>query len=647
MTGLVSRETGRLPPIVVARSRLLQTAVRARALLIHPASTVMPIASSSADAAPLPSAAVPSASLSRRWFTPARLLRLSLWAVGLMLTLPFLVPFKAPPVPSFHAEAIAALFGLLALSVLPAYAGRLELPRVALLPLALIGLIVLQLLMGRLAYHQVGLLGALYLLWATGLIMLGGLFRRELGLERIAVTLSWFLVAGALISALIGWAQHIDSTALGRFMMPRSGDARVWANLGQANQLGDYLTLGLASVVYLYATGRLRLVWAVPATIALCYILSLTGSRTGWAYLAGLIALSGVFWFLDRSTANRRAVLLCCFALATCAVVPWLAGHLGGEAGLPTAASRLGTDAISSDERPRMWKAALLMFLDSPLLGVGFRQFGWHHFMLNGEMSSPRVLGFTDHPHNLPLGVLAELGLAGFGLLAGFAVLWVAGLVRQTRTPAHWWIWALALVLTTHSMLEYPFWYTFFLGIAAIVLGLGEPRRIKLQLGQNGRSGRVLVWALLAMGWFVTVNLARDYLVLENFLAFRYRYMHATAEVNRRAKETLLEIHRGSLLAPYVELGLARTISVDGDRLEEKLAVNGRAMRLFPIDDVTYRQAMLLALRGDQAAAQRQWDLAVASFPEEQDVAALVVKRRVDDGLAELRPLLEHARRSK
>jgi O-antigen ligase len=593
-----------------------------------------------------PSSAPPAASGSKRWFTRERLLQLSLWAVGLMWTLPFLVPLKAPPVPSFHAEALAAVLGLLALCVLPAYATRLELPRVALLPLGLIGLIVLQLLLGRLVFRQVGLLGALYLLWATGLVMLGGLFRRELGLERVAVTLAWFLMAGALASAMVGWAQHIDSDALGRWMMPRSGDGRVWANLGQANQLGDYSTLGLASVAYLYGSGRLRLVWAVPATMALCYILSLTGSRTGWAYLAGLIALSGWFWYFARTDANRRFLGLCCFALIACILLPWLTGLLGGP-DLPTAASRLATDSISSDQRPRMWKAALLMFLDSPLLGIGFRQFGWHHFLLNGEMAQPRVLGFTDHPHNLPLGVLTELGLVGLGLLAAFAVLWIAGLVRQTRTPAHWWAWAITLVLATHSMLEYPLWYTFFLGVAAVVLGLGEPRRIKLELGRQGRTGRILLVALLAMGWFVTANLMRDYLLLENFLAFRFRYIHATAEVNRQAKDLLLEIHRESLLAPYVELGLARTITVDRDRLEEKLTVNGRAMRLFPIDDVVYRQAMLLALRGDQAAAQRQWDLAVASFPEERDAAVLVLQRRVEDGLAELGPLLDYARHAR
>jgi len=572
---------------------------------------------------------------------PARVLRISLTALGLMWTLPFLVPLKAPPIPSFHAEALAAVLGLVALSALPVFAGRLELPRVALLPLGFTGLIVVQMVFGWLPYHQVGLLAALYLIWATGLIMLGGLLRRELGPARVAGTLGWFLLAGALASAVIAWVQHVDSDALGRLIMARSAD-RVWANLGQPNQLADYLALGLASAAYLYASGRLALRWAAPATLALAYILSLTGSRTAWVYLAGLIVLSAGFWGLDRSASNRRLLGLCSLALVACILLPWL-DRLLLDPNLATAASRLRSSEIVAEERPRIWKAALMMFLDSPLLGVGFRQFGWHHFALNAQMPEPRMLGFTDHAHNLLLHVLAEFGLVGFALLAGFTLLWFAGLLRQPRTPAQWWIWAVALVLGGHSMLEYPLWYAFFLGVAAVVLGLGEPRTVRLQLGQNGRAGRLLLVGLLALGWFVAGQLVRDYMVLENFLAFRYRYMHASAELNRQAKDALLEIHRGSLLAQYVELGLARTISVDTDRLADKLAVNGRAMRLFPIDDVAYRQAMLLALRGDQAAAQRQWDLAVASFPELRESATLVVKRRVEDGLAGLRPLLEHA----
>ena len=49
---------------------------------------------------------------------------------------------------------------------------RLELPRIALLPLGISRLIVVQMALGELPYRQVGLLAALYLLWATALVCL-------------------------------------------------------------------------------------------------------------------------------------------------------------------------------------------------------------------------------------------------------------------------------------------------------------------------------------------------------------------------------------------------------------------------------------------------------------------------------------------
>jgi hypothetical protein len=81
---------------------------------------------------------------------------------------------------------------------------------------------------------------------------------------------------------------------------------------------------------------------------------------------------------------------------------------------------------------------------------------------------------------------------------------------------------------------------------------------------------------------------------------------------------------------------------VSADRLQDKLTVNERAMQVYPISDVVYRQAMLLALAGDVAGARAQWDRAVAAFPEDETTSALVLRRRVEDGLAQLAPLLSH-----
>jgi hypothetical protein len=154
---------------------------------------------------------------------------------------------------------------------------------------------------------------------------------------------------------------------------------------------------------------------------------------------------------------------------------------------------------------------------------------------------------------------------------------------------------------------------------------------------------QVALLAMLLMGWLVLWQVVRDYAFLEGFLAYRYRYVHASEEVNRKATQHLLQIRRNSLLAPWVELGLARTIHISPDHLSDKLTVNGRAMSTFPIDDVVYRQAMLLALAGDEQAAKLQWRRALAAFPHQRDISLLILRRRVDDGLEALRPLLVYA----
>jgi hypothetical protein len=156
--------------------------------------------------------------------TARKTLQAALLLIGLMWLLPFLVPFKAPPVPSFRAEAIAFALGLVALAALPRFSAKLPVPRVTLLPAGFIVLILLQIALGRLAFSQQGLLGALYLLWAAALMVLAALLRRELGLERVAAALAWFLLSGLIACSVIGFAQHLGSYAfLGRYITIGSG----------------------------------------------------------------------------------------------------------------------------------------------------------------------------------------------------------------------------------------------------------------------------------------------------------------------------------------------------------------------------------------------------------------------------------------
>jgi O-antigen ligase len=572
-------------------------------------------------------------------------LHAALLVLGLMWLLPFLVPYKAPPIPSFRAETVAVAMGLTALLALPAWAERLALPRVALLPAGFAGLLLLQTALGRLVYYQQGVLAALYLAWAAALMLLAALLRRELGLDRAATVLAWFLLAGLGACSVVGFSQHIDSYAFLGDYITRASSSRVWGNLAQPNHLADYMTLGLASLAYLFATGRLRLVYAVCVGVFGVYILSLTGARTPWLYLVMLSALAGAFYAGERSAVNRRLLVASLLALAGLYLIPVAVDLLLPSDGAIVTASERLAQTFSIEQRPAIFRKASLMFLSAPALGVGFRQFGIHSFQLDSHAGEH---GFTDNAHNLILHVLAEFGVLGLLVLLLGAVPWVLGALRQPRTPALWWVLALAGVLAIHSMVEYPLWYAFFLGVAAIVLGLGEPRTLEFPLREGSlRRARLALWSTLLLGGLVFAQVVRDYLLLENFLAFRYRYVHASAELNKRAADMLAELNRTSPLYPWGRLALARTIHVSAEALGDKLAVNTEAMRVFPIDDVVYRQAMLLALAGEEEAARRQWQRAVVSFPRLRDSALLVLRRRVEDGVSGLAALLAFAEQVK
>ncbi len=295
--------------------------------------------------------------------TARQALLAALGVIGLMWLLPFLIPYKAPPIPSFRAETIAVALGLIALLALPAWAARLPIPRVTLLPAGFVVLLLLQMALGRLAFYQQGLLAALYLLWAAALMVLAALLRRELGLERVAAVLAWFLFAGLVACSVIGFAQHLGSYAfLGRYITIAS-KTRVWGNLAQPNHLANYMTLGLASLAYLFATGRLRVVYAVGAGAFALYILSLTGARSPWIYLTAFSLLAGGFYAGERNAVNRRLLLVSLLALVGLYLVPLAVAALQpSELSVPVTGSERLVETFAIEQRPAIFRTAWLMF---------------------------------------------------------------------------------------------------------------------------------------------------------------------------------------------------------------------------------------------------------------------------------------------
>lgn len=126
----------------------------------------------------------------------------SLILLAAMCCIPFLLPHHMNPIPSFANEWMAAALGLLA--CLPLLMRRswqpLHFPIITLVPIELLAVVGLQVATGLANYWQQHMLVALYLGWATMMMMLGSALRQQAGIERLVPVIAWTLLAAGSIS---------------------------------------------------------------------------------------------------------------------------------------------------------------------------------------------------------------------------------------------------------------------------------------------------------------------------------------------------------------------------------------------------------------------------------------------------------------
>ena len=407
------------------------------------------------------------------------------------------------------------------------------------------------------------------------------------------------------------------------------------------------MALGLASLLYLLASARLKPWFAAWLGALLLCVLALTGSRAGWLYL-GVFVLLAWLWRKRGEAAAHRIFIAALLMLPAFAVVQWLA-HLPsmqGASGVITPTERLFDLANGVDIRLALWREAGQMLVSHPLLGVGFGQFAWQHFQLvsaaavaqSAATLTPSFLAdaIYNNSHNLFAQIGAEFGGTGLLLLLLGGGLWLRGCLRQPATLAGWWVAALLAVLFIHSMLEYPLWYANFLGIAAILIGAADTHTLGLRL-----SGlmRAVFGVMLLLAWITLVRIAYNYTQIEGLLRHRPA-MPSLPEINR----VLQQVRQESLLAPYSDFAYAISIILNREAIEAKLALNDAVMRFAPTQEMVYRQALLLALHGDARAAQVMLKRALVVYPAGAKVFLDVASRLEPGDRGAVEPLRETAR---
>jgi tetratricopeptide (TPR) repeat protein len=262
-------------------------------------------------------------------------------------------------------------------------------------------------------------------LWGWILQLLLAWAITSLLLEQLPQRRGWLLPAlsgSAVLTALYGLGIWSVSAAQGH------PDARLSATFGLPNAYAGYLLVAwpAAAVVFLQSRTRLaRLFWGVGVLLLLAAF-ALTYSRASWYVLVlqlvgtlGVIVLSALAE--RRKTKDERR-----------SAPPWLWAAapfalLAALTLLPSVRSFIAHAAdfggYSMQGRLRFWEAALAIWGDYPLLGIGPGAFGfvYPHYQRD-------IVFYSIDPHSWPLHLLCELGVVGGLLALGIAVgtvLWV------------------------------------------------------------------------------------------------------------------------------------------------------------------------------------------------------------------------------
>ena len=584
---------------------------------------------------------------------------ISLSLVGLMWVLPFLYHDHPRPIATFYGEWVAAMLGLCAIFFLTMHRSsqQLQIPRIALLPIALLLLVLVQFVLGRGAYFEQSLLFALYLLWAALLIIIGRCLREEFSLPILVSTLALFLLVGAELSALIGVLQHYSGHYSGHTfpgsLVMANYSASVFGNLAQPNHFADYITLGLASLGLVYTRWKLRAWQLLLLAAPLLFVLVLSGSRSPWLYLPCITGMAFLWQRRDKSCLpllHYCLLLLLSFGLMHLVVqIPWLTGPHGNTTGVQRL---LEAGGAGGSLRLSIWYEAWLIFTQNPLLGAGFGQLPWQHFQLGPILRDANLSnhnGYIDHAHNLVLHLAAEMGLAGLLILFGTLALWLSQAYRAPRTAYHWWGYALLAVLALHSMLEYPLWYAYFLGVAAFTLGLLDDTSYRLAVrGNIGSLGRWLMLAMLLPGLLFLTQMLQDYRKLAGLYAAMPQ-AEATDDgysrqiLYRPIRDDLMRMQvRPTLLRPYIEQLLG---DAGWNHIADNRALNERVMRYLPTSTVVHREVLLLARDGRQAEARKQMERAIWTYPKDFPVIQKQLEElaRMDNNPSRFPALLDFA----
>lgn len=278
------------------------------------------------------------------------------------------------------------------------------------------------------------------------------------------------LVIGALLQDIVLVCQLLG--------LPFNWVAETAGNIGQRNLLAHYLSWGIVATTHLiyinyYSKTNIGLL------VFQAILLGTVNSRTLLIYDAFIILLL-VFVTFQHKYLDKKAVqslflstsVVLVFQAITLPILSIVLGNLTIEN--TNSIARMGNSS-GMLSRIAEWHKALLIFKNHFWLGAGWDSYSLQSFIISNQpifKNTPYEARVFSHSHNLVFNLLAEVGVVGTIMFIGGFIYLLKPIVKKNWTVETIFLLSMLIITITHSLIEYPLWYTHFFLVFILILTL-------------------------------------------------------------------------------------------------------------------------------------------------------------------------------
>lgn len=425
------------------------------------------------------------------------------WLIALniiiLLALPQLSPFHYDPLPEFFAESAFA-WASISIFLITLFASKhISIPRI-IIPLTLLAVFIfIQNKFVNIDYVGLSYVAGMELILCIMLAVSFSTLIEEFGIQTIINTICVALLIGAILQSAIGFLQYSGMyKILGNFLFYDSlhPSTNIFGHFGQRNHYCHYLSWALFGLIYLFHKNKIKLPVFLIIGTWLGFSITIAASRSVFIYFALASLISLVYFIKNRNTESRNLFLLILTASITLVLIeslyPIISNMFSHSSHTSSGLQRIAdsSDNGLSNRRFTEWQKAWIVFKNNPIFGYGLNEYAKQSINLQTLFpNAPLNSGLFTNCHNLILQLLAETGLIGAFIVVFGLMYSIYAIIKYNNAEC---VIILCMIFTTlsHSMVEYPLWYIYFLGPWMIFLSIDQPI---FKLSSNVASGIAII----------------------------------------------------------------------------------------------------------------------------------------------------------